>query len=48
MVLRLLAVSVMFALATCCFGQVYETFERPQARVEELLDSLKDEDDDEE
>jgi len=47
MVLRLLAVSVVLALATCSFGQVYETFERPQARIEEMLESLKDEDDDE-
>ncbi|NNF00402.1 MAG: hypothetical protein HKN25_15380 [Pyrinomonadaceae bacterium] len=48
MVLRILTVSVVFALATCSFGQVYETFERPTARIEEMLGSLKDEDDDEE
>lgn len=47
MVLRLLAFSVVFALATCSFGQVFETFERPQARIEEMLDALKDDEDDE-
>ena len=46
MVLKLLAFSVVMALATCSFGQVFETFERPQARIEEMLESFKDEDED--
>ena len=47
MVIRFIAFSMVLLLTAFSFGNTYQTLERPQKRIEEILKSLKDNDDDE-